>query len=356
MSESPHKLVVVGLGIAGRTHIKALEQLPSLSVLAGVDTEPYPSHPLTFREADVPVYGELMDAGPHDPDIVVVATPTATHAEVCEQVGEHFPRAAVLLEKPAADRLPVARKLLQGKQDVYVALHMAFSPEVAWSVSLAKRMAASLGPPVAIQSFHTDAYQADLSSAASRLCNSWVDSGINALSVIDQFATVADRRSLRRVGKAAWSMFEGTFTCDTEGGQIQALVVTSWNGADTGRSTRIRYASGAELVMDHNAVEAFAVDNGELIDFFSDASGVPRRERHYRALYQSWLVDSRPRSIADSSRLHELLLKPEAAEDVPLLSWRQLTRWPANLRARGTVSADVAAAAADNVWSHDGRP
>jgi predicted dehydrogenase len=297
-----------------------------------------------------------MDAGRHDPDIVVVATPTATHAEVCEQVGEHFPRAAVLLEKPAADRLPAARSLLQGKQDVYVALHMAFSPEVAWSVSLAKRMAASFGPPVAIQSFHTDAYQADLSSAAARLCNSWVDSGINALSVIDQFATVADRRSLRRIGKAAWSMFEGTFTCDTEGGQVQAMVVTSWNGADTGRSTRIRYASGAELVMDHNAVEAFAVDCGELIDFFSDTTGAPRRERHYRALYQSWLVDSRPRSIADSSRLHELLLKPETAEDVPLLSWRRLTRWPAAPGSRRCLTNSPRSGASWPGWSTGAKP
>lgn len=269
-----------------------------------------------------------MDAGRHDPDIVVVATPTATHAAVCQQVSEHFPDAVVLLEKPAANSLPAAQSLLEGKQDVYVALHMAFSPEVAWSVSLAKRMASRFGPPAAIASFHTDAYQADLSSAASRLCNSWVDSGINALSVIDQFATLVDRRSLRRLGKAAWSMFGATFTCEIEGGQIQATVVTSWNGADTGRSTRIRYASGAELIMDHNAVEAFAMDNGKLIDFFSDTSDAPRRERHYRALYQSWLVDSQAQSIADSSRLHELLLRPEAAEDVPLLSCGGRTRRP----------------------------
>lgn len=321
MSVSPRTLIVVGLGIAGWAHIKALEQLQSLSVLAGVDTDPDLSRKLTFRDSYVPVHTELMDASRrYDPDIVVVATPTSTHTAVCQEIGEHFPQATVLLEKPAADRLTVARDLLKGKQDVYVALHMAFSPEVAWSVRLAKEMAPGFGPPVAIQSFHTDAYQNDLDSAESRLSNSWVDSGINALSVIDQFATVTDRRSLRRLGETAWSMFAGTFTCGVEGGQVEALVVTSWNGADTGRSTHIRYASGAELIMDHNAVEAYALDNGKLIGNFSDSSDAPRRERHYKALYKSWLVDSQPRSIADSFRLHELLLNPEGAEDVPLLS------------------------------------
>ena len=319
MSASPRTLIVVGLGIAGRTHIKALEQVTSLAVLAGVDTGPDLPRTLAFRGKQVQVHADLMDAGRrYDPDIVVVATPTPTHAILCQKVSEHFPHAAILLEKPAAASLPAAERLLKGKPDVYVALHMAFSPEVAWSVRLAKDKAASFGPPVAIQSFHTDAYQADLASAASRLCNSWVDSGINALSVIDQFATVTDRRSLRRLGKTTWSIFEGIFTCDVEGGQVEALVVTSWNGADTGRSTRVRYASGAELVMDHNAVEAYALENGKLIGFFTDSSDAPRRERHYKALYQSWLVDSQPQSIADSFRLHEVLLRPESAEEVPL--------------------------------------
>lgn len=311
MPASPRTLVVVGLGIAGRAHIKALEQLQSLSLLAGVDTGSRRPHTLPFRGAEIPVHADLMDAGRrYDPDIVVVATPTPTHAAVCQEVGEHFPNAAVLLEKPAADSLTAAQSLLKGKQKVYVALHMAFSPEVTWSVRMAEKMAASSGPVVAIQSFYTDAYRADLPSATSRLGNSWLDSGINALSVIDQFATVVDRCSLRRLGEPAWSMFEGTFTCEVAGARAEALVVTSWNGADTGRSTRVRYARGAELFMDHNAVKAYALQDGKLIDFFSDRSDVPRRERHYRALYQSWLVDSRPLSIADSLGLHELLLRP----------------------------------------------
>jgi predicted dehydrogenase len=313
------KLVIVGLGTAGWTHIRALEQLPGLTVVAGVDTDPGQSRTFTFRGADVPVYTELMDAGRRcDPDIVVIATPTPTHAAVCQEVCEHFPRADVLLEKPAADNLNTAQSLLKGKPDIYVALHMAFSPEVVWSMRLAKEMAADFGPPTAIQSFHTDAYRADLASAKSRLCNSWVDSGINALSVIDQFATVVGRRSLRRLGETTWSMFEGIFKCATKGEQAEAMVVTSWNGADTGRHTRVTYASGAELIMDHNAVEAYALDNGKLIAFFSDNDNTPRRERHYRALYHSWLIASRPQSIEDSFRLHDLLLRPESAEDIPL--------------------------------------
>ena len=139
-------------------------------MLAGVDTGPDLPPTLPFRGKQVPVHADLMDAARrYDPDIVVIATPTPTHATVCQKVSAHFPHAAILLEKPAAASLSAAETLLKGKPDVYVALHMAFSPEVAWSVRLAKDKVASFGPPVAIQSLHTDPYQADLVSAASRL-------------------------------------------------------------------------------------------------------------------------------------------------------------------------------------------
>lgn len=243
-----------------RTEVGQADSLPVL-----VTSSPSGDHPC-------PVERERR----FDPDVVVIATPTPTHAAVCQEVGEYFPRAEILLEKPAADNLPAAQSLLKGKPDVYVALHMAFSPEVVWGMGLAKEMADSFGPPRAIQSFHTDAYRADLDSATLRLSNSWVDSGINALSVIDRFAAVIDRQSLRRLGESSWSMFEGNFTCGVDGGQAEAIVVTSWNGADAGRSTRVAYASGAELIMDHNAVEAYALDNGRLIGFFSDNSDVSR--------------------------------------------------------------------------------
>jgi predicted dehydrogenase len=306
------KIVVVGLGTAGQAHIRALEQIPSLSVIAGIDTDSSWGAHLAFRGRKLPVYRELAEAaGLYNPDVVVIATPTPTHEAVCLDIAEHFPNTTVLLEKPAADDLSAARRLLsQDRPKVHVALHMAFSPEVSWGVRQVREKQSLFGVPVAIQSFSTDPYKSDLASAESRLSNSWIDSGINALSVIDRFAKVVDRRSLRQLDSDPDSAFEGIFTCESNGSKLDAFVLTSWNGADRARTTRIRYDSGAELIMDHNAVEGYVLHDGQIVSIFHDDSDLPRRERHYRALYQSWLVDKKPISAPDNSRLHDLLLRP----------------------------------------------
>lgn len=307
------KIVVVGLGIAGQAHVRALEELPPhIRVIAGVDTDPSRGLFLAFREGKVPVHRELVDAADqHEPHIVVVATPTPTHEDVCQAVGKHFPNTAILLEKPASDSLSAAQRLLgKGEPNVHVALHMAFSPEVRWALGQVRENPSLLDVPVAIQSSSTDPYRSDFASAESRLSNSWIDSGINVLSVIDQFARVVDRRSLRCLGSDHVSVFEGIFTCQARGNQLDAHVLTSWNGADRSRMTRIRYKSGAELFMDHNSVEGYVLQGGQVVSIFHDDSDLPRRERHYRALYQSWLLDNEPISALDNARLHELLLRP----------------------------------------------
>jgi predicted dehydrogenase len=306
-------VVIVGLGIAGKTHIRALEQIPSLNVLAGVDTKS--SRKLTFRGCAMPIYRRLIDAANRfDPHVVVVATPTATHPAVCDEAAERFPNATILVEKPVADNLPAARQLLsERKQKVHAALHMAFSPEVSWGTRIAQERASDFGRALGIQSLSTDAYQSDRASAERRLGNSWVDGGINALSVIDRFVKVVDRRSLRRLGPPANSEFEGVFVCEDSGRQLEALILTSWNGADAARATRVRYESGAELVMDHHAVTGYLVEDGRIAAVFSDGDSVPRRERHYQALYRSWLVDGNEISAEAGVRLHELLLRESAA-------------------------------------------
>jgi predicted dehydrogenase len=306
------RIIVVGLGIAGQAHVRALEELPSLRVIAGIDTDPSLGSLLVFRDDKVPVHREVMDAaGRHDPHIVVVATPTPTHEDVCRAVGEHFPNTTVLLEKPASDNLPAAQRLLgKGKPKVHVALHMAFSPEVRWALRQVREEPSLFDVPVAIQSSSSDPYRSDFASAESRLSNSWIDSGINALSVIDQFARVVDRRSLRCLASDPVSAFEGIFTCQADSNELDALVLTSWNGADRSRMTKIMYKSGTELIMDHNSVEGYVLREGQVVSIFHDDSDLPRRERHYRALYQSWLLDNEPISAANSARLHELLLRP----------------------------------------------
>jgi predicted dehydrogenase len=313
VSGPARKVIIVGLGAAGLVHAKALEEFAQVTVIAGIDTDT--SRALTFRERQVDVYSGGFDATSDnlDPDVVIIATPTPTHAQVCDEVAEYFPKATILLEKPAADNLGDAQRIIEGiggKQAISVAYHMAFSPEVSWALEQARKRTDHLGQPIAIETWHADPYQLERASAEARLGTSWIDSGINALSVIERFAKITERTSLRQIGEAHKSEFEGTFTCAAPDQNFTAIVLTSWHSTAPARTTRIRYASGAELVMDHAAVAGYLLEGGTLTAKFGSDGRTPRREAHYKAMYESWLVDGKEAFPKDTSlRLHSLLLE-----------------------------------------------
>jgi predicted dehydrogenase len=309
----PQEFLIVGIGAAAQTHLKVLEQIPDAVVVAGVDTAGRPG--LAFRGQAIPVYATVGQARDHHaPGAVVVATPTPSHSAVCDDVADSFPAARILVEKPAAGNLADARHVLAGiggRQPVDVAYHMSFSPEVTWGLQLTQAQAASLGEPAAIEACFTDPYQPDFESAQSRFGSSWIDSGINSLSILNRFAELTARSSLRSLGEETWSAFEAHVTCRAGSDEFDAVILTSWHVTDAAKTTRIRYSSGAELVMDHTAVAGYLVQDSEITGLFGSDRSISRRERHYRALYDWWLADGNQiASTGTHLRLHEILLQP----------------------------------------------
>jgi len=317
LPESTRKVLIVGLGAAGLGHAKALEAFDETTVIAGIDTDT--SRALMFREHRVAVYPGVFDAisDQLDPSVVIIATPTPTHARVCNEIAEYFPKAAILLEKPAADNRNDAQRIIEGvgsKQTVDIAYHMAYSPEVIWALEQAHERTDQLGWPIAIESWHADPYQPELASAKARLGTSWVDSGINAMSVIERFAKITKRTSLRQIGEAGRSEFEGTFSCATSHGDLTAIVLTSWYSTAPARTTRVKYSTGAELVMNHAALAGYLLEGGTLSANFGSDGTTPRLEARYKAMYKSWLAGHEQGFSKDTSlRLHKLLLEPPRA-------------------------------------------
>src|SRR3984957_17130288 len=306
------RVLLVGVGAIGGTHARALEAVPSAEVGAGGDVDR--SRRLVFRGLDRPVYPGVPEAAEAcEPDLVVIATPTGTHAAVCEQAARWFPEARLLVEKPAAAPRVDARPILSqigGRQPVDVAYHTSFAPEVSWGQRAVEARRPSIGDLVAAEMFFADPYYDDFERATATLGNSWLDSGINALSVLARFATIVKRESLRPIGNERQSMFEARFACHDGGRPAQALLVTSWHAADGAKTTRLRYASGIEVLMDHTAVAAYLLRDGRIEAAFGADRSIPRRDRHYRALYQRWLgAEGGPALPAETSRhLHEVLL------------------------------------------------
>src|ERR1700722_3323010 len=311
------RVLLVGVGAIGGTHARALEAVPSAEVGAGGDVDR--SRRLVFRGLDRPVYPGVREAAEAcEPDLVVIATPTGTHAAVCEQAARWFPEARLLVEKPAAASLVDARRILSqigGRQPVDVAYHTSFAPEVSWGQRAVEARRPSIGDLVAAEMFFADPYYDDFERATATLGNSWLDSGINALSVLARFATIVKRESLRPIGNERQSIFEARLACHDDRSRsgaaklARALLVTSWHAADGAKTTRLRYASGIELLMDHTAVAAYLLRDGGVEAAFGADRSIPRRERHYRALYHRCLTEGRPTFPPETGlQLHELLL------------------------------------------------
>lgn len=308
----PRRLAIVGVGTIGRVHCAVLEDFTEIEVVSAVD--PVRQEALTFRGHDVPVYPSLGEAANGlKPDMVLIATPTATHAAISQQVLRALEPACILVEKPAAATLAEARTLLNFGRDydrkVEIVYHFAFAPEVLWGRGIGAAHASSWGPVVTIDSWFTDPYSQDLRRARESFGNSWWDSGINALSVAQWFTQVGACRALIRVGPRESEAYWARIECESAGQPVSLTVVTSWSVTAGTKRTQVTYANGATVVMDHTAVSGIAVSEGRLIDFYDEPPVSSRRISHYRSFYSNWLRPGGDRVHWDVSvRMHAALL------------------------------------------------
>lgn len=292
----PHLEVgVLGLGIIAETHLAVLAERPDVAVSFVVDPDPNAS--VTFRERIPPRYSSLTDAlHAHDPDVVVVASPTRTHADlVCGVLTESAAR--VLVEKPLTHDLEALTQIrslepaVDLRSRLFVAHHFAFAPGVRWAV---EQMAENRGwgPPTRVTSAFHDPYVIRSEQAFASYESSWLDSGANQLSMLARFVDLVELQSVHQSdgGGTSWSIV-GFRAEDITG---TARLFTTWRtGASSKRTTLEFGQSGVEVWLDHTAMTGFAVDGaGQLLVAHVNDGLTSRKMAHYRPLYRSLLSDT----------------------------------------------------------------
>ncbi|KOV36827.1 hypothetical protein ADK60_05830 [Streptomyces sp. XY431] len=291
----PVRIGLVGVGIIAETHLAVLAERPDVQLEFTVD--PRAVAPVVFRGRPAPHYGDLVRAlDEHRPDLVVLATPTETHAELTELTLLRS-TARVLVEKPLVhDRAALeALRDLDGKADVrgrvFTAHHFAFSPEVDWAAEL---LAAhpEWGPVTTVTSAFYDPYVLRGAEAFASYVSSWMDSGVNQLSMLTRFVELAGLTSAEHMdgGASAWC----TVGFRSRGETGSARLRSSWlTGASSKESCLLLGRSGVEVWIDHTAMTGFAVREGELLASFGNDGRTGRKVAHYRPLYAD-LLSGRP--------------------------------------------------------------
>ncbi|MET8545109.1 Gfo/Idh/MocA family oxidoreductase [Kitasatospora sp. NPDC004799] len=291
----PVRVGLVGIGVIAATHLAVLAERKDVELEFTVD--PRAVGPVAFRGGQPPHYGDLGEAlAAHRPDLLVLATPTETHAELVTTALLRS-TARILVEKPLVhDRASLAAlRALDGTADVrgrvFTAHHFAFSPEVDWAADL---LAAhpDWGPVTTVTSAFHDPYVQRGAEAFASYVSSWTDSGVNQLSMLTRFVDLVGLTSLRQAdgGASAWCAVE--FRSRGEAGT--ARLRSSWlTGASSKQSSLVLGRSGVEVWIDHTAMTGFAARDGELLAAFGTDGRTERKVAHYRPLYAS-LLSGRP--------------------------------------------------------------
>jgi predicted dehydrogenase len=286
-------IALVGFGRIGRVHLEAASRVPGVRIVAIADPIGASSEapgPFWFTSAD-----ELLDAT--RPDAVLIGTPSATHARVARPIRARFD-GRIVVEKPTATVLAEAYELLDlGVETIY---HAAFAPEVSWAAARMADWRREHGAVVHLDCVFSDAY---LYTPAS-LGNSWLDSGINALSVAARLVELGKRHPVRE----HWSKsFEALI--DFDGGYPnEGAIATTWYANRPEKRTRLLFDDGAALALDHQAVTGRLLGPAHQIESFVSSDDPPRLVQHYMACFHRMFVEGQRCFDIDTERKLAALL------------------------------------------------
>jgi predicted dehydrogenase len=280
---APLRIALVGLGRIAASHVEALERTDGVDLVAGVD--PAPGRALTFRGRARPVHAAASALPPVDAAVVTV--PTAAHlGAVRDLAAAGVPE--ILLEKPlVATREELeALDAARGRSAVWPLLHFALAEEVRWAAGRIGAWTAAHGPVTELLALFQDPYLPDLAERRRSLGSSWLDSGVNALSVAARMAPLGE---VRRAAPLAERAEEGaSVELGLEGGG-DATVVTSWHARRSSKRTDLRFADGARVLIDHTAGAGVLVEGGSVRERrLPPDDGVASMVSHYVAVYRDW--------------------------------------------------------------------
>jgi predicted dehydrogenase len=302
---------IVGLGKIAKTHARTLAPISDLTVVAGADVRPDAT--FSFREQAVPVYRSAEElCSRHELDVVIVATSTPTHAEVCAMLLGLASVPRILVEKPLAVRREQVHELHAKARQRSVALevlyHFRHAPEVLWAVSRREEWVERHGPIATSRSLFSDPY-AQIAQPEERFVSSWIDSGINVLSVLDRFVELTAVSDVRILPQLA-STFDACVEFNQSDGRGTGTVFTTWGVGEGSKSTRLTFADGAELLLDHSATFARLDQSGRTLEVHGTVGPVERGLARYVNMFREVFAGDHVAAPDRDGRLHDLLLTP----------------------------------------------
>ncbi len=322
--KSPVKIALVGLGHITHQKLTSLSLLNHFQVVAICDNDRAKADGI---DLDVPFYHEYDELLETNVDSILIATPNDTHFKLSKSAlakGKN-----VLVEKPAVTKieelLELKRLASENKTNLTIAYHASFAKELLWFISNHENIITNdLGPITGIQCMFYDPYMSGdgLRENAESLQGSWIDSGINALSVIDKLIDIehvhiVDSR-LTRLSAIPFTEIQGTvdftFPIKNTGRVGRGQIDTNWTLNKNYKQTKLFFDGTDEMIiLDHTKQQVLIKYRNQREEVIKDFSHQNERlVHHYLGVFNDYYdkLKYKRDNIKKSIHLHELLFTP----------------------------------------------
>jgi len=314
---------IIGLGHVAAHQIAAIEQSPNFNLLAGCDLD-QERHSLLGESAKAFVSTSKFLEECDDLDVVVVASPNRLHVEHGVAIMEAGKW--ILMEKPLAESPEAFERFVSRKQELSanctIALHAAFGVETEWYCGTDGLLASDLDNLTSIHSSFDDPYVRDsrLLPQARSLGGSWLDSGINALSVICRFvdpgSIVVERCQMTRDDQGRCSELDSSveYSFKSESGTGFGRIQTSWLTGRDRKVTSLEFDEGDRtIVLDHSEQRVVLSANGVTRCIFENSNGLSRLTNHYIGVFSDLArqIESGIDNFDYCEQLHGVLYEAE---------------------------------------------
>ena len=315
---------IIGLGHVATHQIAAIDNSKEFQLTAGCDSD---RARLALLDESVSAYTDAEEMLQRsDLDVVVVASPNRLHVSHGVQV-----MAAgkwLFMEKPLAETQEqfdlFDRKRQEYASHCTLALHAAFGVEVEWFFGNYHEADAAKLTSFAAEFYDPYFTDGQVEQCAASLGGSWMDSGINALSVICQLIGPDDlviRASrMTRVEGSKCSEVSGAvvFQFRRSGVRGDGAIQTSWTTGRDQKLTTLGFDDAdRKIILDHSAQQVILREQQRDQLLFSCNNGLPRLTNHYVGAFRDLAeqMNAGKDNFSYCRKLHRLLYQAENRAD-----------------------------------------
>lgn len=288
------RIGIVGLGHVFKHQIEALKICNSLYDINAV-CDILPSN--RDESLNIPFYDSIEKMlSSVKLDVVLVSVPNSEHFSVCRDLLTSG--CDVIVEKPATSSVEEFLSLIEIAKSknvlMHTAFHAAFAIDLQWFLKNYCRLEKKYGRITAFRCGFYDPYISGgiLSSSAQSLGNSWIDSGINALSVIDKIfpdffvedikLTQLPQINNLVVQSSAYIIYKHNNFLGT------GLIDTNWSLNVNCKTTLLYFGqSNHRILLNHSDQQVMLIDNiNKNKILFSTQDNLKRLTAHYVGVFK----------------------------------------------------------------------